>query len=236
MRRLFWVRLQLTQLPSALPSTSTSTLLFSTAHFTWQGHAREYDTDLNLRKVQSRHTVLALDRLQAVSDRACFFGGDLNESFWPKRVLEGAGFVDCFSALGLPCRATHPMRPTLAHEDVNADSALDWLFARGGICTTIPVPVSSAGHLSSSSGTDTDDTSCQGSAQVRREGERREEEGKGPGVLPRKPSHKPPPRALAALVVRDSVGLSSEDPQESRVLAVQPSDHAPVLAVYRVPM
>ena len=40
-------------------------------------------------------------------------------------------------------------------------------------------------------------------------------------------------RPLLASVVRDSVGLSSENPDERGVLSVQPSDHAPVLAVYR---
>lgn len=115
-----------------------------------------------------------------------------------------AGFCDCFSALGLPCRPTHPCRPTLAAEDQHADQALDWLFARGGLGPT--------------SGLAESDDSCStggGSSG-----------GSGYSACS--------VRALAASVVRDSAGLSSSDPQERRVLAVQPSDHAPVLAVYRV--
>lgn len=192
LRRLFWARLLPRALvaPSAVhlsssPSLSLPhTLLFSTAHFTWQGHPRECESDINLRKKQARHAATALNRLQQPRDIACFFGGDLNESFWPKRVLEAAGFSDCFSALGLPCRPTHPCRPTLAHEDNNADSVLDWLFARGR-------------------------------QEATADGAR--------GTV----------RPLLSTVVRDSVGLSSGDPLEEKIMSVQPSDHAPVLAVYR---
>lgn len=82
LRRLFWARLQ----PRALASPHT--LLLSTAHFTWQGHPRECSSDLNLRKRQARLAAAALDRLQSPCDLACFLGGDLNESFWPKRIME----------------------------------------------------------------------------------------------------------------------------------------------------
>ena len=146
------------------------------AHFTWQGHPRECDTDLNLRKKQARNTAVALEVLRLREpEEIQFFGGDLNESFWPKRILEASGFVDCFTPLGLPCLATHPNRSSLAHEEVNADSALDWLFARGD------------------------------------------------GVKP-----------LLATVVRGGCGLSSDDPDERNKLSVVPSDHCPVVAVYRI--
>ena len=153
-----------------------TTALFATAHYTWQGHARECETDLNLRKIQARKTAVALEQLRAHHPgEAQFFGGDLNESFWPKRILEKAGFVDCFTQLGLPCRATHPNRSSLAHEEANADSVLDWLFARGA------------------------------------------------GV-----------KSLLATVVRGSCRLSSDDPDEKNKLSVVPSDHCPVMAVYRI--
>ena len=168
-RRLFFARLRFTG--------SRQTVLFSTAHFTWQGHVKECETNLNLRKLQAKHTVTALDKLQG-TDEACFFGGDLNESFWPKRILEQARFVDCFTALSLPCRPTHPHRPTLSHEDQNADAALDWLFARKNGRVTL--------------------------------------------------------QPMCATVVRDMKGLSSDDPMEKNVLTVCPSDHCPVLAVYRL--
>ena len=147
LRRLFWVRLLPVQHCDFSPDRQdgvncksvSNTILFSTAHFTWQGHPKEYDSDINLRKIQARHTTTVLNHLQEERDLACFFGGDLNESFWPKILLERAGFVDCFSALGLPCRPTHPMRPTLAHEDNNADSVLDWMFSRGKLLSRIEV-------------------------------------------------------------------------------------------------
>jgi hypothetical protein len=112
-------------------------------------------------------------------------------------VWQAAEFSDCFSALGLPCRPTHPCRPTLAHEDNNADAVLDWLFARGpreNKDVTINSDLRDTGRCL--------------------------EEG---WVV----------RPLVSTVVRDSVGLSSNDPHEQQVMAIQPSDHAPVLAVYR---
>jgi len=167
-RRLFWIRLQVIGL-------GNSTALFSTAHYTWQGHPKEYESDVNLRKVQARNTINALSTLQRDSNEAVFFGGDLNEGFWPKRMLESAGFVDCFSAMGLPCVPTHPNRSSLAHEEVNSDAVLDWLFAKGE-------------HV----------------------------------------------RPLLASVIKHMCGLSSDDPDERHQLAVVPSDHCPVLSVYRM--
>lgn len=64
-----------------------------------------------------------LNTLRKDSDEPCFFGGDLNESFWPRVILSRAGFEDCFSALGLPAHPTHPTRPSVAHEERNADQA-----------------------------------------------------------------------------------------------------------------
>jgi len=164
-RRLFWVNL--------VHTSSKRSALFATAHFTWQGQARECATDVNLRKDQARRTAQVLRDLDAKWEfDAIIFGGDLNESFWPKRVLESAGFVDCFSALHLPCRPTHPTRPSVAHEERNADSALDWLFSMRA-------------------------------------------------------------RPILANVIKDMAGLSSEDKDERHALAIQPSDHMPVMAVYR---
>lgn len=178
LRRLFWARLR----PKCFQE-SHKTCLFSTAHFTWQGHQKEIESDVNLRKKQTRNTVACLNRLQVASDVACFFGGDLNESFWPKRILESATFQDCFTALSLPCLPTYPCRPTLSHEDSNADVVVDWLFMRGGL----------------------DDSNS-----------------------------KPAVKCLLAAVIKGSIGLSSDDPDEKSIMSVQPSDHAPVLAVYRL--
>jgi len=168
-RRLFWIRLQ-----TGDSNDSKKTLCFSTAHFTWQGHPKEKESDINLRKLQARNTVAALETIQK-EEEAVFFGGDLNEGFWPKRILQDSGYVDCFSAMGLPCCPTHPNRSSLAHEEVNSDAALDWLFAKGN------------------------------------------------NVKP-----------LLASVMKNMTGLSSDDPDERYKLAVVPSDHCPVLAVYRI--
>ena len=165
-RRLFWIRLKFI--------CNGKTALFTNAH------QKEIDTDLNLRKIQARLTINKLNAMQ-LDNEPCFFGGDLNESFWPKELLNYAGFVDCFSSLSLPCRPTHPNRPTLSLEDTLADQALDWLFVRPGRnCSSDSV------------------------------------------------------KSLVGTVVRDMVGLSSNDPQEKITMCIQPSDHCPVLAVYRV--
>ncbi|CAE8639730.1 unnamed protein product, partial [Polarella glacialis] len=190
LRRLFWTRLRYKHTGSA-GDTSGKTVLFATAHFTWQGHPAECKSDLNLRKKQSRLTADALTALQA-PDEPCFFGGDLNESFWPRKILSERGFCDCFSALQLPCQPTHPAHPVVAHEEQNADQALDWLFARPAAWSPEDV-----------------------------RGEKRQR--KEVPVL----------RPILASVIRSMCGLSSDDPDEKHVLAVTPSDHCPVMAVYR---
>ena len=125
-RRLFWARLRVKQ-----EDTIESTMLFATAHYTWQGHRAEWESDVNLRKSQARKTAEALNELQK-DDEPCFFGGDLNESYWPRAVLNQHNFVDCFEPLQFAKTKTHPMRPSVAHEGNNADSVLDWVFARRG--------------------------------------------------------------------------------------------------------
>jgi endonuclease/exonuclease/phosphatase family metal-dependent hydrolase len=167
-RRLFWVRLR------SIHSSKTS--LFATAHFTWQGAEEEYKSDVNVRKDQSRRTAEALAQLRKGEvDEAVFFGGDLNEGWWPREILTRAGFKDCFAAMHLPARPTHPARPCVAYEEGNADHVLDWLFHRG---TRV--------------------------------------------------------RVLLASVIKDMCGLSSDDPNEETCMSIQPSDHMPVMAVYRV--
>lgn len=171
LRRLFHVRLRC--------CAGGRTLLVATAHFTWQGHPAEQESDVNLRKAQARKTAKALQRLQLPTE-PCFFGGDLNEGHWPKVILQGAGFVDPFSRLHLPCRPTHPARPCVAHEEQHPDSTLDWLFCRQAIDSSVDA------------------------------------------------------RPLLAAVVRDMVNLSSDNPDERHQMAIQPSDHCPVMAVYRL--
>ena len=225
-RRLFWLRLCLVngeeeegKEKEKEKKDGGRTVLFSTAHYTWQGHPKECESDVNLRKNQARNTVRALESVTAAvatptsvnkdqggeeeeeeeeeegrRKECIFFGGDLNESFWPKRIMESAGFIDCFSSLGLPCVPTHPNRSSLAHEEINADSTLDWLFHR----------------------------SCS-SSESESESESIDTKKSGPTVRP-----------LLASVIKNMCGLSSDDPHERNKLAIVPSDHCPVLSVYRI--
>lgn len=127
LRRLFWVLLR-TKSSKDIPNQQ---ILVSTAHFTWEGHAQECKTDVNLRKQQAQRTVTALEDLQQKfgdSHLAVLFMGDLNEGFHPRRILREAGFVDCFSALRLPCLPTHPQRPSASEEEILCDSTLDWIM------------------------------------------------------------------------------------------------------------
>lgn len=197
LRRLFWLRLSVIGGKQSTNTGEAKTALFATAHLTWQGHPRECETDANLRKVQSRRAVETLNRVQ-LPNEPCFFGGDMNESYWPRRLFQEAGFLDCFGAINLPALATHPFRPCVAHEEINADQALDWLFARA-----------------------TNPTSTGGES----------EDGKKRRRVSDVDSRAAKP--LLASVIKGMVGLSSDDPDELHVLGVAPSDHCPVMAVYR---
>ena len=156
-------------------------IIVSTAHFTWQGHKSECESSINVRKEQATRASDTLLKFSASLPYSSpiLFGGDLNESFWPKRIFESKGFKDCFETLGLPVRPTHPTRPSLAHEERNADAALDWLFFWN-------------------------------------------------------PAETPQLRVLLSSVIKDMRGLSSDDSDEKRLLAVQPSDHMPVMSVFRL--
>lgn len=119
-RRLFWVRLRHRQ--------ASRELLASTAHFAWPGHKEEAETGLSPRVRQSQLTLDALNEL-AASGGSVFFTGDLNEPVHPRRILHAGGFVDCFTAMALPCAPTRPARPL----DDRPDEACDWIFSRGGV-------------------------------------------------------------------------------------------------------
>jgi endonuclease/exonuclease/phosphatase family metal-dependent hydrolase len=136
LRRLFWVLLkiktsdQTMEKQNQLKNISTQQILVSTAHYTWEGHTEECKADANLRKQQAQRTTTALHDLQSKFGDprlAVFFMGDLNENFHPRRILREAGFIDCFTALRLPCLPTHPQRPSAPQEDVLCDSTLDWI-------------------------------------------------------------------------------------------------------------
>lgn len=130
-RRLFWARL----LP--LPLDNPTPLLFATAHYTWSGFGDESVSGINPRVNEARATVEALDRL--APDGPCLFVGDLNDEHHPARVLRGAGFHDCFWALGTHSPVTAPVVPlTLPPGDDNVPPrdiprVIDYQFHRGPI-------------------------------------------------------------------------------------------------------
>lgn len=136
LRRLFWALLRIktsektSDEQNQSASNSTQQILVSTAHYTWEGHTNECKTDINLRKQQAQRTVTILHDLQSKFNDpylAILFMGDLNEDFHPRRILRDGGFIDCFTALRLPCLPTHPQRPSIPQEDILCDSTLDWI-------------------------------------------------------------------------------------------------------------
>jgi endonuclease/exonuclease/phosphatase family metal-dependent hydrolase len=121
-RRLFWVRLKL--------KGENRTVFVSTAHFTYQGNARERETGLSPRVEQSHWTVHALERLVRDNEPA-FFMGDLNDSYHPIWILHEAGYSSCFADLSVPCPPTSPCYPTV---NMPAGSpllnrAIDWIVS-----------------------------------------------------------------------------------------------------------
>ncbi|CAF3667008.1 unnamed protein product [Rotaria sp. Silwood1] len=136
LRRLFWVLLKVKTLKLTTEEQMksekiiTQQILIATAHYTWEGHAEEHTTNINLRQQQAQRTATALHALQSKfgdPHLAMLFMGDLNENFHPRRILREAGFIDCFSALRLPCLPTHPQRPSTPKEDFLGDCPLDWI-------------------------------------------------------------------------------------------------------------
>ena len=131
-RRLFWVRLELTD--------ADRTILVSTAHFTYQGNEHEVDTGQSPRVEQANRTVSALQDLQHEGEPVLFMG-DLNDPVHPRRILADAGYTDCFSELGVPVRPTFPAWPTKDDADSIVEIPLDWIVANEHArsrCATVP--------------------------------------------------------------------------------------------------
>jgi endonuclease/exonuclease/phosphatase family metal-dependent hydrolase len=118
-RRLFWARLQ----PRA---TNAPALLVATAHYTWPGNNKERIDRVNVRIAQALNTVEALDRLAAPPSPLLFMG-DLNDHYWPLKILQEAGLANCFTALGRIPQITRPTIPT----DVHIPEVVDWMLHRG---------------------------------------------------------------------------------------------------------
>jgi endonuclease/exonuclease/phosphatase family metal-dependent hydrolase len=155
LRRLFWVLLKVKSSEQAVEEPEVKRqILVTTAHYTWEGHIDERQTDRNLRKSQARLTGAALHDLKGkFNDPALpvLFMGDLNESYHPRRILREAGFVDCFNALRLPPPATHPQRPSQPQEDILSDASLDWImhnnFARPILANVLRNLICTGGHV-----------------------------------------------------------------------------------------
>lgn len=126
--RLFWVRLRIKALDG------DSTLVFANAHYTFPGHAQEWESDVSPRTNQARRTVAELDRI--AGDAPCIFVGDLNDYARPIKVIRDAGFQESFGALGAISPPTHPAVPNArsAAGDPAPESvpkAIDFMFHRG---------------------------------------------------------------------------------------------------------
>jgi endonuclease/exonuclease/phosphatase family metal-dependent hydrolase len=121
-RRLFWVRLQAT-------STDRS-ILVATAHLTHQRHPDESATGFSPRVGQTRRIVEQLQRL-ALDREPVFFMGDLNDPVHPPDVLDQAGYVSCFAALGVQPALTFKAYPTAgsAPRALSFNQCVDWLVA-----------------------------------------------------------------------------------------------------------
>ena len=120
LRRLFWVRL--------CARETGSTLLVSTAHFTWRGNPKETVDQVNVRTEQAARTVEALHRVARPSEPLLFMG-DLNDNGHPVNRLRDGGLTDCFAALGRVPKPTRPTLPTATY----VPEVIDWVLHRGPI-------------------------------------------------------------------------------------------------------
>lgn len=102
-RRLFWTRLRLKPLQK--------TIFVATAHLTTTKHREELETGASPRVLQLKRIAGELTRLVR-EDEPAFFMGDMNDPWHPQRILKQAGFVSCFSALGMQSPPTYQCYPT----------------------------------------------------------------------------------------------------------------------------
>jgi hypothetical protein len=70
-----------------------------------------------------------------LNNHPIFLMGDLNEDFHPVRILNQAGFTDCFTALGLPTPATHPARPSSPEEEAKSDRRVTYTSLTSTKCS-----------------------------------------------------------------------------------------------------
>jgi len=122
LRRLYWVRLKVTALDRSI--------LVATAHLTHQRHRDESRTGLSPRVAETTRIIEELKRLNRAHE-ALFFMGDMNDPVHPANLLAEAGYLSCFSALGIASAPTFKVYPT-AHVAPGAlpiTACVDWLVA-----------------------------------------------------------------------------------------------------------
>jgi endonuclease/exonuclease/phosphatase family metal-dependent hydrolase len=128
--RLFWVRLRFQREPER-------SLVFSTAHLTWPGHAVERSTGVNQRTPQAVRITEELARIGG--EEPVIFAVDINDIAGPNWAFGNAGYLDSFSALHRHSPATHPVVPNSLADEIGTGmsplasprKAIDWLFHRG---------------------------------------------------------------------------------------------------------
>lgn len=120
-RRLFLTRL-------ALEGNPEKTFLVGTAHLTYQRNDHETETGESPRLEQTERAIETLgDRRQP--GEPVFFMGDLNDAVHPSRLLQEAGYSDCFTDLHLQPPATFPVWPPRGEMTCPGARAFDWIFA-----------------------------------------------------------------------------------------------------------
>ena len=121
-RRLFWARLKIRDLDR--------TMLVATAHLTSQRNKEECETGLSPRVEQTRRIIAALQRVSQPREPV-FFMGDMNDPVHPPRMLQEAGYVSCFAALGVQTPPTYQCYPTANVVPGNrvVNQCIDWLVA-----------------------------------------------------------------------------------------------------------
>jgi exonuclease III len=133
-RRMFWVRLRFT--------VSTKSIFVATAHLTSPRHGDESETGISPRVPQLRRVAATLARLVSENEPA-FFMGDMNDAWHPQHILQTAGFVSCFAALGMQSPPTFQCYPG-ANVDPNEQTiteAIDLIAANKharAIAATVP--------------------------------------------------------------------------------------------------
>lgn len=121
-RRLFWARLRIRELAREI--------FVATAHLTSQKEPHEQATGNSPRVKETHAIVQALHRLNKPGEPG-FFMGDMNDAIHPPRILDEAGYMSCFAALGVQNPPTLVAYPTAnfppGKRPVN--HCVDWLVA-----------------------------------------------------------------------------------------------------------